>query len=61
MIFDIKLGIKNYIGYYYFYEIKRGKDKVKILDFYVKLLVEWDSNIVNDDIKMVKVVFVNLS
>lgn len=60
-ILDTKLGIKNYTGYYYLYEIKRGKDKVKILDPYAKSLAEWDSNTVNDDIKTAKAAFVNPS
>ncbi|VTS12486.1 pullulanase [Streptococcus pseudoporcinus] len=39
------LGIKDYRGYYYHYEIKRGDKTVLVLDPYAKSLAAWNSDL----------------
>ncbi|EGJ26401.1 pullulanase [Streptococcus porcinus] len=39
------LGINDYRGYYYHYEIKRGDKSVLVLDPYAKSLAEWNSDL----------------
>ncbi|MBA2796276.1 pullulanase [Streptococcus porcinus] len=39
------LGISDYRGYYYHYEIKRGDKSVLVLDPYAKSLAEWNSDL----------------
>lgn len=53
------LGIANYTGYYYLYEITRNNEKVLVLDPYAKSLAAWDSSRANDTIKTAKAAFVN--
>ncbi|HFI0213162.1 TPA: pullulanase [Streptococcus suis] len=43
------LGISDYRGYYYHYEITRGDQAVLVLDPYAKSLAEWNSDLADTD------------
>ncbi|WP_449459029.1 pullulanase [Streptococcus suis] len=43
------LGISDYRGYYYHYEITRGDQSVLVLDPYAKSLAEWNSDLADTD------------
>jgi len=43
------LGITDYRGYYYHYEITRGDQSVLVLDPYAKSLAEWNSDLADTD------------
>ncbi|HFU3975563.1 TPA: pullulanase [Streptococcus suis] len=43
------LGIADYRGYYYHYEITRGDQSVLVLDPYAKSLAEWNSDLADTD------------
>ncbi|MBF0786465.1 MULTISPECIES: pullulanase [unclassified Streptococcus] len=55
------LGITDYRGYYYHYEIKRGEQSVLTLDPYAKSLAAWTSDLAETDpsYKVAKAAFVN--
>lgn len=57
------LGITDYRGYYYHYEIKRGDQSVLTLDPYAKSLAAWNSDLAMTDpsYKVAKAAFVNPS
>ena len=46
---SLGLGISDYRGYYYHYEITRGKETVLALDPYAKSLAEWNSDLIGTD------------
>ncbi|WP_286783194.1 pullulanase [Streptococcus sp. UBA4344] len=46
---SLGLGITDYRGYYYHYEITRGEDTVLALDPYAKSLAEWNSDLIGAD------------
>ena len=43
------LGVSDYRGYYYHYEITRGDETVLALDPYAKSLAEWNSDLIGTD------------
>ena len=43
------LGVSDYRGYYYHYEITRGDEIVLALDPYAKSLAEWNSDLIGTD------------
>ncbi|MEX5398713.1 pullulanase [Streptococcus sp. ZJ93] len=55
------LGIMDYRGYYYHYEIKRGEESVLTLDPYAKSLAAWNSDLAETDpsYKIAKAAFVD--
>ncbi|MTB64052.1 pullulanase [Streptococcus sp. zg-86] len=55
------LGITDYRGYYYHYEIKRGEESVLTLDPYAKSLAAWNSDLAETDssYKIAKAAFVD--
>lgn len=58
---DSDLGIRDYRGYYYHYEIKRGDQSVLTLDPYAKSLAAWNSDLAETDpsYKVAKAAFVD--
>lgn len=46
---SLGLGISDYRGYYYHYEITRGKETVLALDPYAKSLAQWNSDLIGTD------------
>lgn len=63
MTADSDLGIRDYRGYYYHYEIKRGDQSVLTLDPYAKSLAAWNSDLAETDpsYKVAKAAFVEPS
>ena len=57
------LGISNYTGYYYHYQIERQGKTVLVLDPYAKSLAAWNSDLAKTDAahKVAKAAFVNPS
>lgn len=57
------LGISNYTGYYYHYQIERQGKTVLVLDPYAKSLAAWNSNLAKTDAahKVAKAAFVDPS
>ena len=55
------LGISNYTGYYYHYQIERQGKTVLVLDPYAKSLAAWNSDLAKTDAahKVAKAAFVN--
>ena len=55
------LGISNYTGYYYHYQIERQGKTVLVLDPYAKSLAAWNSNLAKTDAahKVAKAAFVD--
>ncbi|WP_277291213.1 pullulanase [Streptococcus orisratti] len=60
---DKALGLSDYRGYYYHYEITRGDTTVLVLDPYAKSLAEWNSDLADTDpsYKVAKAAFVDPS
>ncbi|MFU2206827.1 pullulanase [Streptococcus pluranimalium] len=58
---DSGLGIRDYRGYYYHYDIKRGDKSVLTLDPYAKSLAAWNSDLAETDpsYKVAKAAFVD--
>lgn len=57
------LGISNYTGYYYHYQIERQGKTVLVLDPYAKSLAAWNSDLAKTDVthKVAKAAFVDPS